>query len=183
MRQQIDDDQGELARFAMRLERPWTWVALSLIFVTLDYLSGPLIQFPITFIFPVGLAAWHGRTHWALALAVILPFSRFVAGFVWVSPLAEFVILINMVIRILILSSFGLLINKVSTQAKALRKRVKILEGILPICAFCKKIRDDKDNSWHQIESFITDRSEARFSHGFCPECGKKYYGEFYKGA
>jgi DNA-binding response OmpR family regulator len=51
--------------------------------------------------------------------------------------------------------------------------RVRQLEGIIPICAYCKKIRDDK-NSWQQLEQYITDHSEALFSHGVCPDCAKK---------
>ena len=57
-------------------------------------------------------------------------------------------------------------------------RKMKYLEGILPVCASCKKIRDDKGH-WHQIESFIHDRSEAKFSHSICPECAKKLYPEF----
>ena len=52
---------------------------------------------------------------------------------------------------------------------------VKILSGLLPICASCKKIRDDK-GYWNQIESYIKDHSEAEFSHGICPDCAKKLY-------
>jgi hypothetical protein len=51
--------------------------------------------------------------------------------------------------------------------------RVKRLEGIIPICMDCKKIRDDQ-NSWNQLEQYITDHSEAMFSHGICPECSKE---------
>jgi GAF domain-containing protein len=47
---------------------------------------------------------------------------------------------------------------------------VKRLQGMLPICSYCKKIRDDK-NSWQQLESYISDHSHATFSHGICPEC------------
>jgi PAS domain S-box-containing protein len=59
--------------------------------------------------------------------------------------------------------------------------RVKILSGLLPICANCKKIRDDK-GYWNQIEAYIRDHSEADFSHSICPECAKNFYPEFYKG-
>ncbi len=52
---------------------------------------------------------------------------------------------------------------------------VKILSGLLPICASCKKIRDDK-GYWNQIETYIRDHSEAAFSHSICPECAKKLY-------
>jgi PAS domain S-box-containing protein len=55
---------------------------------------------------------------------------------------------------------------------------VKKLKGIFPICASCKKIRDDK-GYWRQIEAYIRDHSEAEFSHGICPDCMKKLYGDF----
>lgn len=52
---------------------------------------------------------------------------------------------------------------------------LKILRGILPICASCKKIRDDS-GYWEQIESYIRNHSEAEFSHSLCPDCAKKLY-------
>ena len=58
--------------------------------------------------------------------------------------------------------------------------KVKKLSGLLPICASCKKIRDDK-GYWNQLETYIREHSEAEFSHGICPDCGKKLYGRFYK--
>ena len=59
---------------------------------------------------------------------------------------------------------------------------VKTLKGIFPICASCKKIRDDK-GYWTQIEAYIRDHSEAEFSHGICPDCKKKLYGDFLEKA
>jgi hypothetical protein len=52
---------------------------------------------------------------------------------------------------------------------------VRKLEGILPTCAYCKNIRDD-DGQWHQLELYIMSRSEAKFSHGICPECREKHF-------
>jgi hypothetical protein len=52
---------------------------------------------------------------------------------------------------------------------------IKALHGILPICMFCKRIRDDV-GSWHQLEKFIADRSDAKFSHGLCDECSKEHW-------
>jgi DNA-binding response OmpR family regulator len=51
--------------------------------------------------------------------------------------------------------------------------QVKQLEGIIPICSYCNKIRDDQ-NSWHQLEAYISNHSEALFSHGICPTCVKE---------
>ncbi len=56
-------------------------------------------------------------------------------------------------------------------------EEIKALSGLLPICACCKKIRDDR-GYWNQIESYIRERSEADFSHGICPECEKLLYPE-----
>ena len=52
---------------------------------------------------------------------------------------------------------------------------VKELRGILPICASCKKVRDDS-GYWQQVESYVSNHSRLRFSHGFCPECASKLY-------
>ena len=57
---------------------------------------------------------------------------------------------------------------------------IDMLKGILPLCSFCKKIRDD-DNEWHSLEKYISKRSKVEFSHSFCPECGDKHYSEFTK--
>jgi two-component system cell cycle response regulator len=52
---------------------------------------------------------------------------------------------------------------------------VKTLSGLLPICAHCKKIRDD-DGYWNQIESYMAKRVDVEFTHGICPDCAKKFY-------
>ncbi len=66
-------------------------------------------------------------------------------------------------------------VNRELNQALA---EVKKLRGILPICSSCKKIRDDK-GYWLQIETYISEHSEAEFSHGICPDCAKRLYPEF----
>jgi len=48
--------------------------------------------------------------------------------------------------------------------------QVKVLSGMLPICAWCKKIKDD-EGAWHQLEAYVTERTQAEFSHGMCPDC------------
>ena len=58
--------------------------------------------------------------------------------------------------------------------------KVKTLSGLLPICASCKKIRDD-EGYWHQVEEYVQEFSDARFTHGLCPDCAKKMYPDFYK--
>ena len=55
---------------------------------------------------------------------------------------------------------------------------IKTLKGLIPICAQCKKVRDDS-GYWQQVESYITDHSEAEFSHSICPDCKNKLYGDY----
>ncbi len=62
-------------------------------------------------------------------------------------------------------------------ELKEALANVKTLRGLIPICASCKKIRDDK-GFWSQVEVYVRERSEAQFSHGICPECMKKLYGK-----
>jgi len=59
---------------------------------------------------------------------------------------------------------------------------VKTLGGLLPICAYCKKIRDDK-GYWNQIELFIRERSNANFTHSVCPECARQHYPDLFPDA
>jgi hypothetical protein len=57
--------------------------------------------------------------------------------------------------------------------------KVQILSGFLPICSSCKKVRDDR-GYWNQIEAYISEHSEAEFSHGICPECAGIMYSDIY---
>jgi DNA-binding response OmpR family regulator len=59
---------------------------------------------------------------------------------------------------------------RVAARVLALQAEVKQLEGLLPICSYCKRIRDEVDE-WSQVEQFIQHRTAAQFSHGICPEC------------
>jgi len=60
-------------------------------------------------------------------------------------------------------------------------ERLETLQGILPICSGCKKIRDD-NNEWTDIDVYVTDRSKASFTHGFCPECLARLYPDMQTG-
>jgi PAS domain S-box-containing protein len=61
-------------------------------------------------------------------------------------------------------------------------ENIRTLQGLIPICASCKKIRDDK-GYWGQVEEYIMGHTDAKFSHGICPDCAKKFYGDLYEKA
>ena len=65
-------------------------------------------------------------------------------------------------------------------ELQAALEEVNLLSGFLPICASCKKIRDDK-GYWNQIESYIKSHSGVEFSHGICPDCAEQLYPDYYK--
>jgi hypothetical protein len=65
--------------------------------------------------------------------------------------------------------------NQLILEMRRALADVKKLSGLLPICAACKRVRDDQ-GYWQQIEAYIRDRSDAEFSHSICPECARKLY-------
>jgi len=160
---------------------PAYWSALALVILMGDYLAGPTIQFPILYLIPVSLASWYSGYRCGLAFAVTMPLIRLsFHGIFWPVPLSVLDASINTLIRILVLGGAAFLVSRTAMQTQELAKRVNVLEGFLPICSFCKKIRDH-NNTWQPLERFISDRSNAQFTHGFCPDCGQRHYGDFLK--
>ncbi len=70
--------------------------------------------------------------------------------------------------------------KKLLAQLEQSMKEIRKLRGFLPICSNCKKIRDDK-GYWTQVEIYISEHSEAEFSHGICPDCARKMYPKYYQ--
>jgi tetratricopeptide (TPR) repeat protein len=68
-------------------------------------------------------------------------------------------------------------LDQTNRELRVALSEVRTLEGLIPICMHCKKVRDD-DGFWEAVESYISNRSDARFSHGICAECGPRHYGE-----
>ena len=69
------------------------------------------------------------------------------------------------------------LVQKIKELQDAL-DHIRTLQGIIPICSICHKIRTDAD-SWEKLEKYVEDHSDAQFSHGICPDCMSKYYGDY----
>lgn len=94
--------------------------------------------------------------------------------------LAIIMIALGAVLFLRVTNPLVLRLQNTVDKLKIALAEVKTLRGILPICSFCKKIRDDEGN-WNQVEAYVQKRSEANFSHGICPECVEKHYPEEYK--
>jgi len=67
--------------------------------------------------------------------------------------------------------------ERLNVELKEALNQIKTLSGLIPICAACKKIRDDK-GYWNQLEQYLEEHSDAVFSHGLCPECFREYFPE-----
>jgi hypothetical protein len=149
---------------------------MGILILLLDLVTNRSLMFPILFVLPVATCAWFSNARVAYSLAVLLPLSRMgVVIFVEHSASPTFAI-INALIRIAVLVMVAYFVDRIVRQ----NREIKQLKGILPICMFCKSIRTP-DDKWVQLETYISSHSEANFSHGFCPQCGKDHYGEYMK--
>ena len=152
------------------------WVFFAVVILLIDYTTGPFIQFPFLFILPVVFSSWYNGKWWGIAYSIVLPVVRLYFNTIWNTPWTMVESSANALIRISVLSLLAYLVDRVAHQSLAQDTEVKLLEGLLPICASCKKIRDEK-NDWQQLEVYITKHSEASFTHGVCPDCAKRLYG------
>ena len=149
----------------------YVWVAAALLL--LEYLTGALIQYPITFVIPVILASWFCTPSIGYSFAFGMAVIRLSFDFLWDTPDMLRSEIINASINVMVL----LFISYITGKAVRMTREVKLLQGILPTCCFCKKIRD-QDDHWQAIEAYIEKRTDAQFSHGICPECAQLHYGE-----
>jgi hypothetical protein len=151
----------------------------------LDRITGPFIQFPISFVIPVALSAWYCGVRLAFFLAISQPVIRFVTSMTWRdSPQFHWELdqqIINAVIRIVVLCLIAYFISRTSRQNRELGLRLRLLGGNVPICIHCKKIQDGH-RDWQEPELYIARNSDMRFTHALCPECTSKNYADIAGG-
>ena len=146
-------------------------VIASVLILLLDYATGPFIQFPILFVVPVSIATAAQGLSGGVIVAILLPLIRLSFFMRWGLQTSWTLEWVDTLVDVAILSAFAVTIDQIVRQ----QRQIKVLEGMLPICSFCKRIRD-QDGEWRRIESFIAERSGAQFSHTFCQQCGKIHY-------
>ncbi len=154
----------------------------------LDWRTGHELNFFVFYFLPVSAAAWFLGLRAAVALSLLSALVWFMAGDLGGRPYStHFYAIWNTGIRLVSFLYVGLAVSRMRRMlvheqkaSAALRRalsEIKVLEGILPICAQCKKIRNEED-SWEQLEAYISHHSDTKFSHGYCPECAKKFMEE-----
>jgi len=154
---------------------PLWWLALGAGMLAIDRFGGPAVQYPVVYAVPVVLAAWYSGRWVSLALAVSVPLVRFLSLVAPTSAPTNVTLLLLTIFRGVVIAFLGLWFARLADLERDLARRVRVLEGMLSICQFCKKIRNES-GEWEQLEAFISRRSEAEFSHGLCPSCGDTHY-------
>ncbi len=154
----------------------------------LDYITGYDLGFFVFYLIPVALVAWFVGKPWAVIVAALSALCWFLVDFLSGHPYPHPIFMYwNAIIRFLtffVLAMTLATLRQMLERERGLRRElqksfdeVKVLRGFLPICASCKKIRNDQ-GLWEQVERYIADRSDAEFTHSICPECAKKLYPE-----
>ncbi len=153
------------------------WIALTILVLWVDYLSGPMIQFPVFILLPLTLAAWYNGRILAFLISVVgVAASGLFFPRLWHQEQTPESTAINAAIRLIVFVFILILVDKISRTTRDLKTEVRVLEGLLPVCSFCKKIRD-RDETWYPMEKYIADHSRADFTHSVCPDCARKHYG------
>ena len=126
------------------------------------------------------------RLYYLILLELLIVLILTTAWEFWFEDLTErleYIITSSIFVCIALIVPIWIIIRDVSRLEKTTERlqgaleSIKTLEGLLPICANCKNIRDD-NGYWHQVEVYIRNNSKAEFSHSICPTCAQKLYPE-----
>ena len=154
-----------------------------------DYVTGYDLHVFAFYFVPVSLIGWYVGLRGGIYMALLAAGTWFVAdytsGHPYSSPgIAGWNALMELAACIVVAG----IASVVRTQLRAQERlnaelfdtmaQIKRLEGLLPICAACKRIRDER-GEWERMEKYITTHSEARFTHSVCPECARKLYPQY----
>ncbi|MEI7946351.1 MAG: hypothetical protein WCJ02_06620 [bacterium] len=159
-------------------------IVLTLMLGIIDWVSGYELQFFIFYFLPVGIVAWMCNLKRICFVVGLCTLTWFAADWFSGNPYTHIGYAIwNTIIRLVAFLILGYAIfeikvlldveRKISADLQKALSEVKTLTGLLPICAGCKKIRNDT-GYWQQLEEYIEHHSEASFTHGYCQQCAEK---------
>jgi K+-sensing histidine kinase KdpD len=153
-----------------------------------DYVTGYEFGFFVLYFVPIVVAAWALGARKAYMVSVLCAVVWFVSDWYARQPYSHALYSVwNSAIRLLSFVIISYAVSKIHSLLSEERKisedlrdalsEVKTLSGLLPICAWCKKIRNDR-GYWQQIEKYVEEHSDIQFSHGLCQECASKVLNE-----
>lgn len=157
------------------LSKSATCVGLGAGILLLDFLTSQFLLLSILYILPVGFAAWFARARTAYALALLLPIGSLLIVLFLEHTAPPHYVALNTLIEIVVLLFIAFTCGAVR-QNFELKRQLRLLESVLPVCMGCKRIRDEHQQ-WQTMETYVTERTDSVVSHGVCPECAKRLYG------
>ncbi len=158
---------------------------------SIDFLTGHDIGIALFYLAPIGYVTWFHSRRAGYLMSVVgimtIFLSDSLAGKIYRDlPTEVWNSLVHLgffIVTTILLSRLRSDLDertKIIAQLKKALDEIKTLSGLLPICAWCKKVRDDK-GYWKQVEHYIAEHTEAEFTHGICPDCLKKLEPELYE--
>ncbi len=156
-------------------------IPLTIVVALVDYYTGDELNITLFYLAPIALASWKLGKGEAIFVAAFSAMIWFVedhlilrqAVNLWI-PILNMVGLFGFFLTVvLILVSLRKAFaaqQRLITELEDALGRVRTLSGLLPICSWCKKVRDDR-GYWRAVEAYIEEHSQAEFTHGICPEC------------
>jgi K+-sensing histidine kinase KdpD len=168
-----------------RASAAFLWVAWTIFLAWLDIQTGFQLKLGPFYLLPVLLMTWVGGMAQGLVAAVL-------AATIWrgidlvfrPASMPVWILTFDALIHLLSFAAVSLFVSWARSLVMRERKlvhdlsdflaNVRELEGLLPMCAWCKKVRDDK-GYWQQIETYISQHTKADWTHGICPECQAKF--------
>ena len=169
------------------LDRPWWllplgrihagwWALAGVLILASDYFAGVDSQFPTLYAIPVALAAWYSDRWPAVALAIAVPVFHIAFVLTVMGTTESAMLLATMTAaRGAVILVMALWFARLAKHERQLLRYVVKLEGLLPICSVCKSIRNE-GGAWEPLETFISSRSDADFTHGLCPNCVAQHF-------
>ena len=165
---------------------------LSLTFVigVIDYLTGSEIGISVFYLAPIAYVSWKSKIKFTgYMFSVLAAGTIFLADFLAGKVIAgHFIEFWNILVHSLFFATVVMLLTRLRSsllerdsligELRVSLKEIRTLSGLLPICASCKKIRDNI-GVWQKLEDYISGHSDAKFTHGICPDCAKKLYPGF----
>jgi K+-sensing histidine kinase KdpD len=165
----------------------WTILALGLLSLCLigivDYLTGTEIKFTLFYLIPLFVLTWTINRRFGVLASVLCALVWAMVDHFGRPELHLLPALWNIAIQFGLFVTFAYIVSQIhedmieqrrlNTELQTALAEVMKLSGLLPICAWCRRIREG-DGAWVQLESYIVSHSEADFTHSICPECAER---------
>jgi hypothetical protein len=150
----------------------------------IDYVTGYELSFFVFYFIPISIGAWMLGSRRAYQLVALSTAIWFVAEWYTGHPYSGMLVYVwNGLIRFIAFFTAGFAVSRIqgllaeerqiAKELKDALEQVRTLSGLLPICSWCKKIKNDR-GYWQKIEEYIQQHSDVQFSHGLCQDCASK---------